>query len=237
MTPRDVRLLACDYDRTLTHPDTLALERDTLAAIDEARRAGLRVVAVSGRLLPFMEEHLGGHVDALVAENGCVLRLAPGAPVRCLAPAPVPFRKLLEPLGLRNLELGVSLAAADWEDVRLLEKALGDRARDVAFVRNRDRVMLLPHGMDKAAGFREALREMRVRPEEAAAAGDGENDLPLLEAAGYHIAVANAVPDLKARAHHVTRIPGGAGIAEWIRATWLPARERRARPAPRGMDP
>ena len=49
--------------------------------------------------------------------------------------------------------------------------------------------------------------------------GDDLNDLPAFDAAGVRIAVANAVPQLKARAHYVTSTPGGSGaVREAIEA-------------------
>lgn len=48
------------------------------------------------------------------------------------------------------------------------------------------------------------------------AVGDAENDHAMLALCGYGVAVANAVPALKARAHLVTRGERGAGVAEVI---------------------
>jgi hydroxymethylpyrimidine pyrophosphatase-like HAD family hydrolase len=46
--------------------------------------------------------------------------------------------------------------------------------------------------------------------------GDAENDHAFLEACGYGIAVANAIPALKDRARLVTRGSAGAGVIEVV---------------------
>ena len=43
--------------------------------------------------------------------------------------------------------------------------------------------------------------------------GDDEPDIGMFEAVGFAIAVADAAPAALAAAHHVTRTPGGAGVA------------------------
>ncbi|MEO0853711.1 MAG: HAD hydrolase family protein, partial [Cyanobacteria bacterium J06648_11] len=46
--------------------------------------------------------------------------------------------------------------------------------------------------------------------------GDAENDIHLLDVCAYKVAVANALPVLKARADFVTRAERGAGASECI---------------------
>jgi hydroxymethylpyrimidine pyrophosphatase-like HAD family hydrolase len=64
---------ALDLDGTLTSEDRLSPE--ALEAIDQARRAGLVVVLVTGRIEEELKAEFPGiadHVDALVLENGAV---------------------------------------------------------------------------------------------------------------------------------------------------------------------
>jgi hydroxymethylpyrimidine pyrophosphatase-like HAD family hydrolase len=48
--------------------------------------------------------------------------------------------------------------------------------------------------------------------------GDGENDEDLFRIAGFRVAVANAVPELKACADLVTTAENGEGVIELIDA-------------------
>jgi Cof subfamily protein (haloacid dehalogenase superfamily) len=59
-----------------------------------------------------------------------------------------------------------------------------------------------------------ALREsLSIDQDEVVAIGDSFNDLPMFEAAGYRIAMGNAVPELKARADWVTTTNDDGGVA------------------------
>jgi len=77
-----------------------------------------------------------------------------------------------------------------------------------------------PNGRNKAGGLRELLDRLAIRPEEAAAFGDGLNDLELIESVGTGIAMGNAVDVLKEKARYVTRSLRDDGIGyavdRWI---------------------
>lgn len=214
--------LCSDYDRTLTDA-TLRPVPEALDALRAARAAGKRIVIVSGRDMDFLLRELGGVADALVAENGCFFH-ADGE-TRRLAPE-VDLHTALAEIVI-PLERGRAFASADIEHEDTLRAALMRAGVQADLVRNRDRVMVLPKGVDKAMGALAALEHLGIAPEHAAGAGDGENDLPLLSTLGYGIAVANAVPELKEIADHVTEEAGGLGLARWIRERWL-AQEVRA---------
>ena len=59
-------------------------------------------------------------------------------------------------------------------------------------------------------------RYLGISRGETACIGDGENDLPMFEAAGVKFAVGNAVPELKERADYVTGSNDCGGAAEAI---------------------
>jgi len=68
----------------------------------------------------------------------------------------------------------------------------------------------------KTEAYEEIQRQAGVTDEETAYMGDDLPDLPLLDRAGFAIAVANAVPEVKSAAHYVTQREGGAGAAREI---------------------
>ena len=64
---------------------------------------------------------------------------------------------------------------------------------------------------DKAAAFRKLVQRAQVEESQIAYVADDLPDLPILEHVGLAIAVANAVPEVKRKAHYVTRASGGKG--------------------------
>ncbi len=64
---------------------------------------------------------------------------------------------------------------------------------------------------DKRAAVRRLLSEQGVAPHEAAFMGDDVIDLPAMEAVGFSVAVADAHPLVRSRAHWVTDQGGGQG--------------------------
>lgn len=68
-------------------------------------------------------------------------------------------------------------------------------------------------GIDKAKALRTVLEPMGYKREEMVAFGDGHNDASMLDYAGYGVAMANAVEDLKAMADEVTASLDEDGIA------------------------
>ena len=74
-------------------------------------------------------------------------------------------------------------------------------------------VELLPLGLTKATGLSLAARRLGVTADQTIAFGDMPNDVPMLDWAGYGVAMANAHPDLKAVADAVTASNDEDGIA------------------------
>ncbi|MEM6817365.1 MAG: HAD hydrolase family protein [Pseudomonadota bacterium] len=64
---------------------------------------------------------------------------------------------------------------------------------------------------DKAIAIEELLAETGIQSGQALAVGDDIPDLAMFEAVATGVAVANAVPELKERAHYITARSGGAG--------------------------
>ncbi len=79
-------------------------------------------------------------------------------------------------------------------------------------------------GPRKAAAFADLLKRRGIEWEEAAFVGDDLADLPVLRKVGLPIAVANAVPEVKAVATHVTTAAGGHGAVREVVEALLRAR-------------
>lgn len=64
---------------------------------------------------------------------------------------------------------------------------------------------------DKWPAYRQLLTGMEVRPEQVCFIGDDVPDLPIMRNCGLAVAVADACPEARTDAHHVTRAAGGRG--------------------------
>lgn len=96
--------------------------------------------------------------------------------------------------------------------------ALGELALTSArWFSNSDTIVeVVPAAASKSAGLRTLLEQLRISPQEVIAFGDGHNDIPLFQVVGYAVAVANAIPELKALARHITGRGDGDGVADFL---------------------
>lgn len=103
--------------------------------------------------------------------------------------------------------------------IRLWQRLGGEAAiitgRTSRVVAHRAAELRIRHVMQGVAEKSEALAALLARTggtaRETAAIGDDLNDLPLLAAVGYPLAVADAAPEVRRAARFVTSRPGGRG--------------------------
>ena len=69
---------------------------------------------------------------------------------------------------------------------------------------------------DKVHAYQELLDKYNLAPEQVAYVGDDINDLAVMTRVGLACAVANAVPDVKQRAHFITTREGGRGAVREV---------------------
>ncbi len=82
-------------------------------------------------------------------------------------------------------------------------------------------VEIISPNISKGTALSALARRLSIAQPEIVAIGDGENDLPLFEAAGVGIAMANAMPELKRRAHAMTTSADERGVAHALTALGL----------------
>ena len=68
----------------------------------------------------------------------------------------------------------------------------------------------------KLPAFERILRRARLKPAQVCFVGDDVTDLPVMSRVGLAVAVANAHPEAKKRAHYVTRARGGRGAVREV---------------------
>jgi 3-deoxy-D-manno-octulosonate 8-phosphate phosphatase (KDO 8-P phosphatase) len=114
-------------------------------------------------------------------------------------------------------------------------------ARKSAAVRQRAKDLrvdaFIEGSKNKAEGLRKILAKLRVKPAAACYVGDDLVDLPAMAVAGFPVAVANAVPEVKSRAALVTKRSGGAGAARELIEHILKAQGLWKRAVAAGWEP
>jgi hydroxymethylpyrimidine pyrophosphatase-like HAD family hydrolase len=218
------KVLALDYDGTIARDGVLP--PGVRAAIAAARDRGVTVALVTGRILDDLRRVAGDlrFVDCVVAENGAVISFPESGRSLTLA-APVP-PSLVGDLRRRGVavDVGRSVIEADAGAAPHALAAIRTLELPYAILFNRGRLMILPSGVNKASGLREALRTWRVTPHNAIAIGDAENDHDLLEACELGVAVGEpGAPGARQSRPRVRR----------LHARHLPALSAARRPAAR----
>lgn len=209
--------LASDYDSTLAFEGAIAPQtRDGLARL---KASGRKLLLVTGRdldellaIVPDIEPF-----DCAVAENGAVLYWPSSGRIESLAPPPP--RQLLEKLHLRAvqpLSVGRSIVATKQLHYNTVQKTITELGLALEIIFNRDSVMVLPAGVNKATGLARALSELGMPAEQVVGVGDAENDEAFLKLCGFSVAVANAIPRIKQVADMITEQEHGLGVVEVI---------------------
>lgn len=85
----------------------------------------------------------------------------------------------------------------------------------------RDIYELLPADNNKGKSFLKLCSFMNISPEECCALGDFDNDLPMLEASGLSIAMANAPEYIREKADYVTDTNNNDGVAKALNSLFL----------------
>ena len=216
------RAVAVDYDGTLAEGPVGA---DTLAAVDEARALGLRVILVTGRIMDELKAvfpDVADHVDTVVAENGAVVFGPLGVRQLAKPVAPVVTAALTD-RGIAHRCGRVLVACGALDEPAVLE-VIRTSGLECRLVRNRAELMVLPAGVTKGSGLLEALAELGLSHHNTVGVGDAENDHSMLEECEIGVAVSNAVDAIRTHADVILDRPDGQGVADLLRGPVLAGR-------------
>jgi phosphoglycolate phosphatase (TIGR01487 family) len=222
-----IKAVVADIDGTLTDMSR-HISTDAVIAI---RKLPIPVVLATGNVICFVRaaSKLIGASDAMIGENGGVVQAGyDSKPVvladieECRRAAAV-LQKHFP--GLEQLDARYRMSELAFRRTIDVDKARAvlDKAYPGLEIVDTKFALHLKHkSVNKGTGLVEVARALGLMPEEFAALGDSENDLPMFEAAGMGIAVGNATPEVKDMADHVARASYGEGAAEAL--YWLARR-------------
>ena len=208
--------VALDFDGTIAHDSEVPAH--VIDGLKRLKASGRQLLLVTGRELPellaiFPEITL---FDRVVAENGALLYRPESGELKDLGdPPPAALVNLLRERGV-PISVGDSIIATVEPHETTVLATIRDLGLERPVIFNKGAVMILPPGINKASGLAVALAELGLSARNIVAAGDAENDHALLDSAEYSVAVANAIPTLKAAADRVTIEPRGDGVLEII---------------------
>jgi HAD superfamily hydrolase (TIGR01484 family) len=209
--------LACDYDGTLATDGRV--DDATIAALKQFLASGRKLILVTGRELADLQKWFSQFdlFEWVVAENGALLYRPATREEKLLAgPPPEKFVAALRDHGVQPVSVGRAIVATWQPQETTVLKVIHELGLELQVIFNKDAVMVLPAGVNKATGLTAALDEMGLLPHNVVGVGDAENDHAFLALCECSAAVANALPMVKETADFVTRADHGAGVRELI---------------------
>ncbi|WP_406656334.1 phosphoglycolate phosphatase [Methanolobus sp. ZRKC2] len=214
------KALAIDIDGTITHTD----RRLSLKATEKLRELDVPVVLATGNILCYAKAaaKLIGVCCNVIAENGGVV--ADGFDKKpyvsdAITECEQAFELLSQEFEMEKLDPVhrkteiVLRRNFDLEQARTL---LINSEIDVEIIDTHFAIHIKSKKINKGTGLTRMAEMMGLSTCDFVAIGDSVNDVELLDAAGFAIAVSNADDFLKEVADYVTKEPYGEGTAEAI---------------------
>lgn len=197
-------IIATDIDGTLTDPNRV-INLKAVELLRNLQEIGVMVILISSHAFPAVSslaDYLG--IEYVIAETG----VCGGRPWRPMFVEPVRFReeileKVLEngfvPTESNRFRLGdISLYPPKNMDIRRALKLLRDilKSYEVEVTYSGFAIHVYPRGVDKGKGLKRLLNELGIQGK-IIALGDGENDVPLFEAADLSVTSLNSPESLR----------------------------------------
>ena len=219
-----IKVFAVDIDGTLTENGGGMIDLAALAKLRYLEKLGYNVIYVSGRssVEAYVLAVFGGTTRIAVGENGGVITFAPqehkllASKDKCVEGYEILKKSIdgvqTKPVFPRMTEV-VLLRTFDLQQG---QKILDERGLSLHLSDSKYAFHINEKGVDKARGLKEALKMLKVDPEEVVAIGDSETDVPMYAICGYSIALGHAEDSVKKKADHVVTGREGAGLAEAV---------------------
>jgi len=209
--------LAVDYDGTIAENGSVPAQ--VCASLTTLKNSGRKLLLVTGRELQALKHHFP-HLDLfdlVVAENGALLYDPVTDTEDLIAePASMDLVSRLRGKGVSPLSVGRSVIATwhPWEEAVI--NSIRELGLELQMTFNKDAIMVLPPGVNKASGLAAALRTLGICELNAVGVGDAENDHSFLSICGCSAAVSNAIDSIKASADVCLSLDHGRGVCELV---------------------
>jgi len=209
--------LAVDYDGTIAENGSVPAQ--VCASLTTLKNSGRKLLLVTGRELQALKHHFP-HLDLfdlVVAENGALLYDPVTDTEELIAePASMDLVSRLRGKGVSPLSVGRSVIATwhPWEEAVI--NSIRELGLELQMTFNKDAIMVLPPGVNKASGLAAALRTLGICELNVVGVGDAENDHSFMSICGCSAAVSNAIDSIKASADVCLSLDHGRGVCELV---------------------
>ena len=217
IAPMRYLTLCTDYDGTIAHDGKV--DAPTIAALEELRASGRKLVLVTGREIEDLQSVFDrlDLFERVVAENGALIYRPATREERVIGdPPPARFVEELRRRGVQNVSIGRCIVATWHPNEASVLEVIRDLGLEMQVIFNKGAVMVLPSGLNKAAGLRAALDEMNMSLHNCVGVGDAENDHAFLNICECSAAVSNALPAVKDKVDLVLEQEHGAGVRQLV---------------------
>ena len=210
-----VEALVVDIDGTLTNMKRAI----NCKAVNALRKLKIKVVLATGNISCFAKAvaKMIGVSDIVIAENGGVVRFSYDGEDIVLGNR----SKCLRALEILKKHFNVELLDNEYRKAEIclkrtfpIDEARKIIPRDVKIVDTGFAYHIIDRNVSKGKALKFIAERIGIDVRDFVAIGDSENDIELLETAGFGIAVANAHENLKEVADLVTSKPNGDGVVE-----------------------
>lgn len=216
------KTFAVDIDGTITENGGGIIHLDALGALRYLKGAGHNVIFVSGRssVEAYVLSIFGGTTHVGVGENGGCITTGPdehkmlGDKKTCVEAYEL-IRSRLE--GVKPKAVFPRLTEVVLErtfDIGAAQEILDDAGIPAILTDSMYAFHINSAGIDKGRGLREAAKILSVSTDDIVAIGDSATDIPMFEAAGTSVALANAAGPVKASATFTVSGAAGDGVLE-----------------------
>lgn len=214
----EFKAIVVDVDGTITFSDRSIDCR----AVKALRSVKVPVIIATGNVLCFARAaaKLVGTCGFVIAENGGVVEYEE---VECDTSY---IRKCEEAFDMLSRHFTLERLDAEFRktEIALRRNFDVEKARhmlrvfpEIDIVDTGFAVHIKSRSINKGTGLKRLAELMGISARDVVAIGDSPNDIEMLKASGFGVAVANAHPDIKGVADMVTAGEHGAGVAEAIR--------------------
>lgn len=206
-----VKLLAFDIDNTLASINEPILPK-TVSRLKELEESGIKIAFVSGKpaiYLSGLARQTGLKDPIIIGENGLNIYYGCAVPPLKIIDADVDretheilhsikndiIRRLGDKIWFQPNAVSVTAFPMAWEDMYLLKEMMAELfqnetvAEKLVYYTHLDSIDIAPKKVNKGSALSKLLEIEGWGKQDVIAVGDGENDIPMFEQAGFSIGV------------------------------------------------